>query len=243
MRWRDRIGALAGKAWTRRQATRAEFRALAGFLVAAAALSAFAKLASEVWEGDAHAFDRAVLLALRAPGQPSLPIGPRWLGEAARDVTALGSTAILAYVTVAAAGFLALFRRRADAVLVLAAVGSGAALSSVLKLGFDRARPDFAPGTVELSTASFPSGHAMLSAVTYLTLGALLMRVEPRRRAKAYVLSLAVLTTLLVGVSRVYLGVHWPTDVLAGWSAGAAWALLCWRLALRLQHGSWAGPG
>jgi undecaprenyl-diphosphatase len=109
-------------------------------------------------------------------------------------------------------------------------------LSTLLKLGFERPRPDLVPHAVVVYTASFPSGHAMLSAVTWLTLGALLMRVEPRRRVKAYVLALAVLTTLLVGASRIYLGVHWPTDVLAGWCIGAAWALMCWLAALWLQR-------
>ncbi len=136
----------------------------------------------------------------------------------------------------AAAGVLALSRRRAGAVLVLVAIGGGTALSTLFKLGFERPRPDLVPHAVEVYTASFPSGHAMLSAVTWLTLGALLMRVEPRRRVKAYVLAMAVLTTLLVGASRIYLGVHWPTDVLAGWCIGAAWALICWLAALWLQR-------
>jgi len=129
-----------------------------------------------------------------------------------------------------------LSRRRAAALLVLVAVAGGMLLSTLLKLGFERPRPDLVPHAVEVYTASFPSGHAMLSAVTWLTLGALLMRVEPRRRVKAFVLAMAVLTTLLVGASRIYLGVHWPTDVLAGWCIGAAWALICWLAALWLQR-------
>lgn len=76
----------------------------------------------------------------------------------------------------------------------------------------------------------------MLSAVVYLTLGGILSRVERPRPIKIYVLSVAVILTLLIGVSRVYLGVHWPTDVLAGWCAGATWAVLCWRVALALQR-------
>ncbi|MBW8268055.1 phosphatase PAP2 family protein [Caldovatus aquaticus] len=213
-----------------------ELRALLGVLAAALALLAFFALAEAVLEGETRAFDRAVLLALRARADPSDPAGPRWLEEAARDVTALGSTAILGFATLAVAGYLALARRRAAARLVLVAVAGGALLSSLLKLGFERPRPDLVPHAAAVYTASFPSGHAMLSAVTWLTLGALLMRIEPRRRVKAYVLAMAVLTTLLVGASRIYLGVHWPTDVLAGWSLGAAWALLCWLVALRLQR-------
>ena len=91
------------------------------------------------------------------------------------------------------------------AVLVVAAVGSGTALSSLLKLGFARPRPNLVPHAVEVYAAGFPSGHAMLSAVTYLTLGALLILVQPRRTVRVYILTLAVSTTLLVGASRVYL--------------------------------------
>jgi undecaprenyl-diphosphatase len=109
-------------------------------------------------------------------------------------------------------------------------------LSSILKLGTDRPRPDLVAHLVEVHTASFPSGHAMLSAVVYLTLGGLLSRVERPWRIKIHLLSVAVILTLLIGVSRVYLGVHWPTDVLAGWCAGATWAMLCWRVALALQR-------
>ena len=139
-------------------------------------------------------------------------------------------------LTVAAVGFLLLTRERAAAVLTIAAVVGGALLSMALKSGFDRPRPDLVPHAVEVTSASFPSGHAMLSAVTYLTLGALLTRVQPQRRVKAYLLTVAVVLTVLIGVSRVYLGVHWPTDVLAGWCIGSAWAMLCWLAALWLQR-------
>jgi undecaprenyl-diphosphatase len=129
-----------------------------------------------------------------------------------------------------------LARKRGAALLVLASVGGGALLSTLLKLSFERPRPDLVPHAVAVYTASFPSGHAMLSAVTYLTLGTLLARIQPRRRLRAYIVAVAVLLTLLVGTSRVYLGVHWPTDVLAGWCLGAAWAMLCWAVALWLQR-------
>jgi len=109
-------------------------------------------------------------------------------------------------------------------------------LSGILKLGVDRPRPDLVPHLVEEYTASFPSGHAMLSAVVYLMLGGLLSRVEGPRCIKIYVLSVSLILTFLVGLSRIYLGVHWPTDVLAGWCAGATWAVLCWRVALALQR-------
>jgi undecaprenyl-diphosphatase len=133
-------------------------------------------------------------------------------------------------------GFLVFVRKRGAALLVAVSVGGGSALGHLLKFGFDRPRPDLVPHGVLVHTASFPSSHAMMSAVVYLTLGALLARVQPRRRVKAYLLFLGILLTLIVGSSRVYLGVHWPSDVLAGWTLGAAWALLCWLVALWLQR-------
>jgi undecaprenyl-diphosphatase len=139
-------------------------------------------------------------------------------------------------VTLAVIGFLLIDGKRHAALLVLVSIGGGTLLSSGLKGLFDRPRPDLVPHGVEVYTMSFPSGHATLSAVTYLTLGALLARVQPRRRVKAYLLSVAVLLAVLIGASRVYLGVHWPTDVLAGWCVGAAWAMLCWTVATWLQR-------
>ncbi len=211
-------------------------------VMAVVALLAFATLAGEVVEGETHAFDHTVLVALGAPEDPAAPTGPRWLADAARDFTALGSTAVLIFVVAAGAGYLALRGRRAEALLLVGAVGGGTMLSSVLKLGFDRPRPGFGSPLVEVYTASFPSGHAMLSAVTYLTLGAMLIRGEGPGWTKTYILALAVLTTFLVGASRIYLGVHWPTDVLAGWSVGAAWTLLCWLLASVLPRGFQQSP-
>ena len=153
-----------------------------------------------------------------------------------RDVTSLGGATVLSLMTAAVVGYLLVDEKRAAALFVLASVAGGAALSTVLKLAFARPRPNIVPHLVEVHTASFPSGHAMLSAVIYLTLGALLARVERPPRIKIYVLTVAILLTFLIGLSRVYLGVHWPTDVLAGWCAGAAWATLCWRVALFLQQ-------
>lgn len=197
---------------------------------------AFVKLADEVIEGETDAFDRTILLALRNPGDLSDPIGPAWFEEAARDVTGLGGHAVLVLVTLASLAYLLMARKRSAALLLLAAVVGGMLLSTLLKLGFERPRPDLVPHGARVYTASFPSGHAMLSAATYLTLGALLARVEQRRRIKVFLLGLGVLLTVLVGMSRVYLGVHWPSDVLAGWCGGAAWASLCWFVALQLQR-------
>ena len=204
--------------------------------LAAAAVWIFAAIADEVAEGETHAFDEAVLLALRAPGNPADPLGPPWFEELARDVTALGGTGILAFLTLAAAALLWLQRRHGTAFFVLASILSGLALSNAAKAFFDRPRPDLVPHGSVVYTASFPSGHALMAAVTYLTLAALLARSFPERRLKAFVVGLAVFVTLAVGASRVYLGVHWPTDVAAGWAAGGAWALGCAALARYLAQ-------
>lgn len=198
----------------------------------------FFEIAGEVLEGDTQGLDRRVVLAMREPADLSDPIGPRWFEELGRDVTALGGMGILGLFAAIAVGYLALDRKPHAALFVAVAVAGGMLLSSGLKEAIDRPRPDLVPHGQHVYTKSFPSGHSMLSAVTYLTLGALLARLQTRRRLKLYLLGVAVLLTLAIGVSRVYLGVHWPTDVLAGWSAGAAWAVLCWTVARILQrHG------
>jgi len=190
----------------------------------------------EMIQGEPQAFDRWVLLALRNPGDLSDPIGPAWLELVYRDITSLGGAAVLTLMTAIVIGFLIVDEKRAAALFVLASVAGGTLLSAILKLVFARPRPDVVPHLVAVSSASFPSGHAMLSAVTYLTLGVLLARVEARRRLRIYVLSLAVFLTMSIGVTRVFLGVHWPTDVLAGWCVGTAWATLCWFIAIWLQQ-------
>lgn len=209
---------------------------LLALLGVAFGLLAFALLADEVAEGETHAFDEAVLLAFRAPGDPADPLGPPWLEIIMRDVTALGSTSVLTLITLIVTGFLVMDGKRAAALFVLVATAGGGLLSYALKLGFERPRPDLVAHLVDVSTLSFPSGHAMGSAVTFLTLGVLVVRTQRRRRLKAYVLAVAIGLTLLVGLSRIYLGVHWPTDVLAGWCAGSAWALMCWVVLLLLQR-------
>ena len=208
-----------------------EPRALLVLILVAFCAWAFFMLADEVVEGGTHAFDTRLLLALRNPADPSDPLGPGWIEELGRDITALGGVGILAGITLAASGYLWLRGSRRSMWLLLVAIGSGQALSSLAKSGFDRPRPDLVPHGMQVYTASFPSGHSMMAAVTYLTIATLLARVQPTRALKAYVMSVAVLVMVAVGVSRVYLGVHWPTDVLAGWAAGAAWALGCWLVA------------
>jgi undecaprenyl-diphosphatase len=202
------------------RAWRSETRFLIFILTTAALLLAFGLIAQEVVEGEPLTFDRTVLLAFRNAANPSIPIGPPWLREAARDVTSLGSTIVLGIILFAVVGYLLLARKGAAAWLIMGAVLGGVALNSFLKFAFARPRPDFVAPAVRVFTASFPSGHATLSAITYLTLGAILARTHPSVRVRIYFMSLAAIVTGLVGLSRVYLGVHYPTDVLAGWCIG-----------------------
>lgn len=214
---------------------RREIVPIALLLGIAAPLWAFTEIAEEVGEGDARAFDESVLLALRTSDHAD-PIGPHWVENAVLDLTALGGFTVLALVTLLAIGYLFAIKRWNDALLLLAATLGGTAISEGLKVGFNRPRPDLVAHIVETTSMSFPSGHAMLSAVTYLTLGAVIAHTQPRASLRGYVLGAAILLTLLIGVSRVYLGVHWPTDVLAGWCLGAAWALVCWIVATWLTR-------
>lgn len=183
-------------------------------------------------------FDRGLLLALRTPGDSADPLGSMHFEEAVRDITALGSFAVLTMVTIFAVGFLGTSKRYAEAGMMAFAAIGGQALSETLKAFFDRPRPDFVAHVVETTSASLPSGHAMMSAAIYLSIGAMLAQVQPKRRLKTYIHVAALLLTLLIGTSRVYLGVHYPTDVLAGWCLGAGWAILCWSALAWLTRGS-----
>lgn len=216
--------------------TWAELPVLLLIVVLAGGTWAFIETAESVSGGETHQFDEAILLAMRTPGDVSDPLGPLWLEEVGRDVTALGGVAVLVLLTVAATVYLLLRRQRRAAAFVFGAVVGGIVLSTLLKAGFDRPRPDLVPHESHVYSASFPSGHSLMAAVVYLTLGALLARVHARRTLKIYFVTLAVLVTMAIGISRVYMGVHWPTDVLAGWSVGAAWVVLCWMAALWFQQ-------
>jgi undecaprenyl-diphosphatase len=217
------------------RAARLEPVTLLAVVLGAGLLLAFATLANLASQGRAPAFDEWLIVALRTPGNLADPIGPKWLEEMMRDFTALGSTGVLTVMVIAIAGFLAMTRKTHAALLVLGSVIGGVLISQTMKWAYGRPRPDLVPHGAEVITASFPSGHSMMSAVVYLTVGALLARTEQDRAVKAYILAVAVLLMLLVGVSRVYLGVHWPTDVLAGWALGGLWALLCLALMQWLQ--------
>ncbi len=188
----------------------------------------FINIADEVKDGDTQRFDEWAVRSVRQPYDSDQPIGPAWVAEVARDLTALGGVADLTLVVAAVAGFLWLRDKNRAMWLFLIATVGGLLLSLLLKHYYHRPRPNLVSHLSQVYTSSFPSGHAMLSAVVYLTLGTLLCDFVAERRMKAYVLSVAMVLTFLVGISRVFMGVHYPTDVLAGWSAGLAWALL-WR--------------
>jgi len=196
-------------------------------------LLVFLKLASEVMEGETLAFDKRIVLAFRKADDPSRPIGPAWMASSMMDLTALGGPTVIGLAVVAIVGFLLLQTRYWTALFILVTAASGEAVSYVMKTAFYRPRPDVVPHLREAFSTSFPSGHAMQSAIIYLTLGAMMMRLAERRLTKIYCFASAAMLTFLVGLSRVYLGVHYPTDVLAGWIVGLIWASICWLVA---QH-------
>jgi undecaprenyl-diphosphatase len=219
-----------------------EIRLLISVLAVAGLLLTFGLITDMAMEEEISAFDRRLLLAFREAPDSAEPIGPHWLQAGARDVTALGSFAVLGIVLIAVVGYLLLTGTRVAAWLMLGAVLGGVTLNSLLKLFFARPRPELVAPAVKVYTASFPSGHAAISAITYLTLAALLARTTTSWRIRIYFVSIGILLTFLIGLSRVYLGVHYPTDVLAGWCVGSAWALGCWAVMTRLQRRGQAEP-
>lgn len=187
----------------------------------------FAHLGGEVYEGDTRSFDMHFLRQAQ-----ELRIDHPWATDAMRDLSGLGSTTVLSLFTVLTVLYLLLVDGRQIAILVTGAVISGTAMVDLLKVGFGRLRPNPEFAEIVVTGLSFPSGHASLSAVVFLTLGALAAGTRVRLVERAYLLAVAATMTGLVGISRIALGVHWATDVLAGWAFGAAWAML-WLLLAR----------
>ncbi|WP_010542734.1 phosphatase PAP2 family protein [Sphingomonas elodea] len=182
------------------------------------------------------AFDPALLLAFRRPGDLGTPIGPAWLRQSAIDISALGGYTVLWLAGAATLIFLLAFGKRAEALLLGGSLIGASVINALLKIFLHRPRPDVVPHLAEVSSASFPSGHAMISAAVYLTLGMMVAQTQASRWARAYLLGFSVLLVLLIGCSRVFLGVHWPSDVLAGWCFGAIWALCMFALNARLHR-------
>jgi undecaprenyl-diphosphatase len=220
----------------RRPRDRQELSILVGAIVILALIWIFATLAGEVMEGDTRQFDEWVLGALREPADPGLLRGPKWLASGAQDLTALGSPTVLGLTVLVVTGYLFLHGLYRNGMFIFVASVGGWVLNWLLKAAFARSRPDIVPHLREVMSSSFPSGHALTSAAVYLTLGALLMRIADGRLAKYYCIAIAMLLTFLVGSSRVFLGVHYPTDVVAGWLIGLSWALLCWVVERTLER-------
>jgi undecaprenyl-diphosphatase len=221
---------MTGKIVTLWRRLTSEIGGVVALAVAAGGALLFIHVADEMREGDTRGFDQSVLLAIRGADRPA------WVQDVAADITSLGGYAVLTLLVIGVGLYLVMAGKRGGALLMLGALISGAVLSEALKFGFARPRPDLVDHWTHAYSSSFPSGHAMLSAVAYLTLGVLLARVHEKRRVKALVLFYAAALTILIGLSRIYLGVHWPTDVIAGWALGAAWASLWWLAAIALQR-------
>lgn len=196
--------------------------------IATGAAWTFAVVAEAMGEGESHGIDRQIVRALRDSADPGNPIGPTWFEEAARDVTALGGIAVLGLASLTVIVYVLLRGAYKNAIVIAIAVIGAQLASSLLKLGFSRPRPDLVPHLTEVYTASFPSGHAMVSTAVYLTFATQLASLHREVVIRGYLIATAITLVLVIGASRVYLGVHWPTDVLAGWAAGAAWALFVW---------------
>ena len=230
----DRLPPALQRAW--HLLHRQDLALLAVLVVVAGGAWGVVALGDAVTGDEVITVDERILLAFREAGDPNDPIGPHAVESAVRDVTALGSVTVIGFLTLATIGFFALSRRPYMATFVLFAIVGGVIVSYALKFTYDRTRPSIIPPEMLPGDPSFPSGHSAAAAVAYLTLGVLLARTLPQRRLKVYVVGLAALLAIAVGVSRVYLGVHWPTDVLAGWTIGAGWALLCWAAERSLQR-------
>ncbi|WP_293904284.1 phosphatase PAP2 family protein [Phenylobacterium sp.] len=235
----DKAQPLAG-VW--RFARRFEAQVLIGLILAAGALWAFLNIGGEMADGETSTIDRRLLLLLRTPGDPSNPIGSRSVEEAMRDITALGGTVVVTLVTVVAVLTFLFHKKRRHGLVMAGAVLLAWVSSEATKAIYNRPRPDLVPHGAYVYSASFPSGHSTLAAATYLTLAMLVASLETRRRTKALAYGLAGLMLTAVGFSRVYLGVHWPSDVLAGWCLGAVWALAAW-IALKAVGGETRGQG
>lgn len=215
-----------------------------GLVLASLLLWGFIDLADDVMEGEVQEFDEMVVLSLRVESDLSDPVGPLWFEEMMRDTTGLGGVGVLSFISLMSFGYLVFEHKYKLAGLIVCAIASGILLSFLLKSGFTRPRPDLVPHGSHVYTSSFPSGHSMMSALVYLTLASILVQVQERKRVKIYLVSIALILTVSIGFSRVYLGVHWPTDVVAGWIAGAFWAILFYIIGRVLQiSGAVEEPG
>jgi undecaprenyl-diphosphatase len=203
----------------------------------AAAIGLLAAIGFAIDHGRQFHFDSAIMLAMRQPGAPDRPAGPWWLPLAMRDLTALGGETVLTLAMTLVTGFLLVSRRHLTAGLLVAGAMSGSIAVAIIKTAVGRPRPTLIDHLTQVASYSFPSGHSANSAVIYLTLALTVSQVIPGVAARRYVIGAAALIVILIGISRVYLGVHWPSDVLAGWCFGALWALMWWAIGARIRLG------
>jgi undecaprenyl-diphosphatase len=203
----------------------------------------FLALAALAGRATATDFDVALLRLLRSDAAGIDPIGPRWLEAAFVNISALGSGAVATLIVLLVLGFLLLARKPRLAALVVACGVGSAVVTDWLKTFYERGRPNVVGVIQPAGGLSFPSGHAMVSVALYLTLGVLIAGSLEQRRLRVYVVAAAALLALLIGFSRVYLGVHYPTDVLAGWTVGLALALICGLIERTLQRRGTVEPG
>ncbi len=204
-------------------------------LIAASGFAVFVLLSILIARDATHGFDLMMLEALRG-GEPGLLTGPGWLPETARDLTALGGTPMLVVMAVIAGSWLILIRRPGAALFYTGALIGGSALSNSMKALIGRIRPDELYQAAPVLGHSFPSGHALLSTVGWVVLALLLMQTQQSRSARGFIMVMAAAIVLIVGLTRIYLGAHWATDVIAGWALGAAWTALCWMGWARLRR-------
>ncbi len=223
-----------------------DIRILAALLLVACGLWAFIEIAGAVTAGGTAALDEKILMMMRSAEDLSDPVGEKWLEEMMRDITGLGGVGILSFFTLMTCLYLVLINKPRVALYVLLAIVLGTIFSFALKYGFERPRPNLVPHGSYVYTHSFPSGHSLMSAMVYYTLAGLLSRTLHRRRLKSFLFIVASILTVSIGISRVYMGVHWPSDVLAGWAAGLLWAGLTLLIAVILKQKGFfspAGPG
>ncbi len=192
------------------------------------ALMAFIEITENVLNNDVVALDQVTLRQIQAPLDGNGYLQSALITDFARDITALGSPGVLVIITVITCGFLLTVKQYRTALFIGASTLSGGLILGLLKFWFNRPRPAPIPQDLFVNSTSFPSGHAMGSTLVFLTIAVLLTRIITNRTSKIYVLIVAFILSGLIGLSRVYLGIHWPSDVAAGWAAGMFWALLWW---------------
>lgn len=193
---------------------------LGGLTIAIFLSYGFAKIAATVVSGKTTGFDEAVM---RFMGQHQVP----WISNLMVELTMLGTGIVVAMIVAVSALFLWLYDYKNSSTLLLVTTLGGILLNNVLKLGFDRPRPQFFEWGTHVMSSSFPSGHAMSAAIVYPTVAYLAARLQKTHFARVTTMLAAALLVLLICLSRVYLGVHYPTDVLAGVVVGLAWSAFC----------------